>query len=113
LVSGTVQREIQLGPPGYGETPTTDRKDTIAVLILDREIVLCDETTNAPSDARAKRIALRRVSRDLLELQGQRVTAFGVLTEAGFVWEYGPLVMRVDSIPELRARRRLKSSSST
>ena len=106
---GVVRREIRLGPPGYGETPATDRRDTIAVLILPAPISLCaDSALHAPGEppVRDKRVALRTVPREILSLEGETVIVYGLLGEATFAWEYGPLVMRVDSVPAARVPAR-------
>ena len=102
---GIVRREIQLGAPGYGENPATDRRDTIAVLILPAPLTLCpDSAVHGAQEppVRTRRVALRTVPRAVLTMQGASVTVFGRVGEASFAWEYGPLVMWVDSVPALR-----------
>ena len=99
---GTVRREIQLGAPGYGETPKKDRRDTIAVLILPSALTLCRDSTDRFPPVHSRRVALRAVPREILNYVSRPITVFGTLGEASFAWEYGPLVMWVDSVPALR-----------
>jgi hypothetical protein len=68
-LSGTLVREVRLGPPGYGENPATDERDTIAVLQLRRELALCrDSVPGLQSEAplRGRRISLRHVPESVL-----------------------------------------------
>jgi hypothetical protein len=112
-LSGTLVREVRLGAPGYGENPSTDERDTIAVLQLQRELALCrDSVPGQPADAplRGRRITLRNVPESVLRLTGGRVTVYGVLAEASFAFEHGPVVIWVDSIPALRERARERLS---
>src|SRR5258708_6462662 len=44
-LSGTLKQEVRLGPPGYGETPERDEKDTILVLHLDAPVRVCADNT--------------------------------------------------------------------
>ena len=110
---GVVHREIELGPPGYGETPATDRRDTIAVILLPAPLVLGPDSAAhgvAEPPVRTARVALRRVPRGILSLVDAEVTVYGRLEESVFVWEYGPLILRADSVPALRNVRAATTS---
>jgi hypothetical protein len=109
---GVLQREVRLGAPGYGETPKRDRRDTVVVLRLAAPLTLCPDSAEhrtAASPVHTRRIALRAgllgIPRGALAT-GRTVTVYGTLGEASFAWEYGPLVLWVDSIPALRPPKR-------
>jgi hypothetical protein len=102
---GVVRQEVRFGAPGYGEDTLRDERDTIAVLVLPHTLALCpDSARHAPGDAPVPfdRVTLRYVPRAILSLQGREATVFGRLEEAGFAFEQGPILLRVDSVPELR-----------
>jgi len=102
---GVLRREIHLGPPGYGENPATDERDTVIALILPARLALCRDSVAGGRPAPplvGRRISLWHVTKSALDAVGQTVTVYGVLHEANFAHEFGPLVMQVDSVPDLR-----------
>ena len=105
VLRGTLRREVHLGPPGYGENPATDERDTIVALVLPKPFALCRDSTVGSARATAvvdRRVTLWHVTRSALEGIGQTVTAYGTIYEAAFLHEFGPLVLQVDSVPDLQ-----------
>ena len=115
-VRGELRREVHLGPPGYGETPKKDARDTIVVLVLPSPLAVCVDAQSGADTAtiyRATELQLRGASRTVLDHLGSTVTAFGRLSEAVWGWEYTRIVLRTDSIPELREKLPGKRASAT
>lgn len=105
---GVLRKELHLGPPGYGENRATDERDTVVALILPAAISLCrDSPTDErrPSAIVDRRISLWHVTELALDAAGQTVTVYGFLHEAAYAHEFGPLVMQVDSVTDLRPMR--------
>ena len=100
-LEGTLGTEPHLGPPGYGETPAQDRRDTIVVLRLNKSVKVCGgaDTTAVT----VSKIQIGGYAGPMTPGIGSRVTVFGTLRPAVFGWHYLPIVMTVDSIPALRA----------
>ena len=99
---------MHLGPPGYGETPDQDRRDTIVVLVLRAAVRVCPDTTGSvhgPSPARVRRLQLVQVPHSTLDEVGRAVTAYGSVEEATWGGQYTPFILRADSSPALRTRR--------
>jgi hypothetical protein len=103
---GTVRREVRFGAPGYGEDTLKDLRDTIAVLVLPKSLVLCaDSAMHRPDDRsplRFAKVTLWHVPRSILDRVGTKLTVYGRLEEAAYAFEQGPILLRVDSIPALR-----------
>jgi hypothetical protein len=102
---GALRREVHFGPPGYGENPETDERDTIIALILRSPLRLWPDSASGerrPAAISDRRITLWHVTESALDAIGKTVTVYGFLHEASFAHEFGPLVMQVDSIPDLR-----------
>jgi hypothetical protein len=100
-----LREEVHLGPPGYGENPATDERDSVVALILPVPIALCRDSMpgeRRPADLVGRRISLWHVTDSALDAIGRTVTVFGTLHEAAFAHEFGPLVIQVDSVPDLR-----------
>ena len=115
VARGRIHKEVHLGPPGYGETPDEDRRDTILVLVLPRVMPVCGGPERGDSTAIIRTDSLQLVypPRDALDHVGDTVTVFGGLEEAIWGWHYKKVVLHVDSIPALRIlrqRRRLTSA---
>lgn len=108
FMRGHVDREIRLGPPGYGETPTRDLRDTILVLRLPRPVSVCLGAISAIQGA-------RRVEVDAIQLTGRvdglrdaisrEVGVFGLLFQAELGGHYTDVLIRVDSIISATVRR--------
>lgn len=111
-LSGVLRVEEHRGPPGYGETPKLDTRDTIVVLVTEVEVAACGDSTLGPdavAKVRTNRFQLGRISRDMLRQPGARVTVFGELRHRVWGSQRTEIVIDVDSIPALRQR----SQSST
>jgi hypothetical protein len=96
-----------LGPPGYGETPAKDERDTIVVLVLPIALKVCivpRPRSDTGSIYAATRLQLRGAPRTVLEHIGNTVTVFGKLSEAVWGGEFTRIVLYTDSIPEIRRR---------
>jgi len=103
VLDGTLRAEVHLGPPGYGETPKLDQRDTITVLELNSGVAVCPDLGLAPKSGpvRVTAIQLAGVSVAVLRSLAQHVTVFGGLTRAVLPRDYLPVVLWVDSIPAL------------
>ena len=102
---GVLRKEVHIGPPSYGENPATDERDTLVALMLPARIALCRDSvpgTRRPAAIMDRRISLWHVTESALEAIGDTVTVYGFLHEAHFAHEFGPLVIQVDSVPDLR-----------
>ncbi len=98
---GTVQREVQLGPLGYGETPAQDRRDTILVLVPTRAIPVCNDpgidSGGAPVITAARLQLVGRLDPNRY-VAGATLTVYGGFSQAIFGSHYTPVVLHVDSI---------------
>ncbi len=104
VAQGRIRKEVHAGPPGYGETPDQDERDTILVLVLPGPIPVCADPAHGDTVAvvHASALQLVYVPRNALEHLGEAVTVYGRLEEAVFGWHFTSVVLHVDSIPELR-----------
>jgi len=107
VARGRLRKEVHLGPPGYGETPEQDRRDTILVLVVSHPIPVCadPERGDTAGAVLAQALQLVYAPRNGLEHIGETVMVFGGLEEAVFGWHYTNVVLHVDSIPQLRVSR--------
>lgn len=110
-VSGTLIEQQKYGPPGYGETPARDERVMILVLRLERGIDVCgDSTASDPRrvihDARELQLTGRIDPTRLQSYRGKKLTVFGSLYRKAWGTDYTDVLIRVDSIPELRSVRR-------
>jgi hypothetical protein len=104
-VRGVLRQELRAGPPGYGESPGTDRRDTILVLETPLATRDCTDTSSfapPPMLRLEHRMQLLDAPREVLGRLGDTVTVFGAPEPQTFGWHYTPVLLRVDSIPELR-----------
>src|SRR6266536_5060839 len=101
VARGRIRKEVHLGPPGYGETPDEDKRDTILVLVLPGPIPVCADPEHGDTVAVVHPSALQLVyvPRNALEHVGEAVTVYGQLEEAVLGWHYTEVVLHVDSIP--------------
>jgi hypothetical protein len=101
-----LRQEVHLGPPGYGESPSEDRRDTIIVIVPPRPVPVCPGPDSATRTMlRVADLQLLNVPHSILAASGREVTAYGTLEEATWGWHYTPILLRVDSIPVLRLPR--------
>ena len=119
VARGRLRKEVHLGPPGYGETPQRDERDTIVVLVLPRSIPVCAVPHRGDTVAVVHASALQLVyaPRNVLDHMGEEFTVYGRLEEAVWGWHFTNVVLHVDSIPDLpgkpspQAARTLSSSA--
>src|ERR1044071_1778577 len=74
---GVLRKELHAGPPGYGENPATDERDTVVALVLPAPVALCrDSVSGKPREAPlvGRRISLWHVTESALDAIGQTVT---------------------------------------
>ena len=106
-LTGTVQREVRLGPPGYGETPAQDRRDTILVLTPARPIPVCNDPeidAGGPSVITAGHLRLLGKLDPHRYAPGATLTVYGGFGQTVFGWHYTPVVFHVDSVVSGRAK---------
>lgn len=103
VAEGRLGKEVHLGPPGYGETPNQDERDTILVLVLPHPIPVCADPEHGDTVAvvHAAKLQLMYVTRDALNHVGEDLVVFGQLEEAVFGWHFTDVILHVDSIPSL------------
>jgi hypothetical protein len=110
-IRGVLKREVHLGPPGYGETPAQDERDTIVVLMPLAQLTVCPDSAGGVPPARdLRRLQLLNVPHSTLDAVGRRVTAYGHLVEAVWGWHFTPVLLEVDSIPTPRRRPKDRAS---
>lgn len=107
MLKGSVRKEQRLGPPGYGETPARDLKDTILVLRLQQPITVCSDSVGPD----------RRPTVNVTELQltghvgdveprlNQTIGLHGKLFRRELGGHYTDVLIRVDSVEGGRRRR--------
>lgn len=100
VLDGPLAREVHLGPPGYGETPARDRRDTITVVMLKHDLVLCADP-DARSDTaavHARRIQLMGKGPSVNAHWGFDATVYGRVGAAVFGFQFTPVIVYVDSV---------------
>ena len=108
-------REVHLGPPGYGENPKTDERDTIFVLVLTDSIRVCPDP-NVSRDMQAASVTKIQLLRPPVAVQqgvGAEVSVFGMLERAVLGAHFLPVLMRVDSISGLQQPLGRRATSGT
>src|SRR6478736_2094703 len=60
-LTGTLKAEVFYGPPGYGETPKTDKKETAYILHLTKPITVIAD----PADE----VGLNRTTKNVTKIQ--------------------------------------------
>jgi len=110
-LTGVLRREVHLGTPGYGETPSQDERDTILVLELPSAIPVCPDfaQSNRDSVARIRKLQVTGRAIEGFDALGIRVTVYGSLSRAVRGTDFLPAGLRADSIPALRSRPRTSS----
>lgn len=114
---GSVRVESHYGPPGYGETPTQDKRLRIFVLKLPTPIDVCADTSTVAPQAMLQGVAALQLTDDvdttaLKKVMGIQVEVFGTLRHKVLGTDFTDVVIRVDSIPALtRSRRNLSAST--
>ena len=118
VIRGALRLEVHLGPPGYGETPTRDERDTVTVLVLPTPLRVCGDTAATNAVGRAGSTELRRfqlvgVPKEIWANVNDTVIAYGVLRLREMGWHFTPVVFWVDSIPDLKPPRRAPPPSAS
>ena len=100
---GTISVEVHPGPPGYGETPAEDRRDSIVVLTISAPLAVCGDSnaTNSFPPVKTARFQVTGNAHEALSHAGRHVTVYGSLTPAVWGWHYLKVILEADSIPEL------------
>ena len=103
VARGRLRKEVHLGPPGYGETPERDERDTIVVLVLPTSISVCSDPLRGDTVPVVHSSALQLVyaPRKVLDHTGEEFTVYGRLEQAVWGWHFTNVVLHVDSIPDL------------
>jgi hypothetical protein len=107
-VRGRLRMEVHLGPPGYGETPKSDERDTIVVLVLPNPLRVCADTASAirgtsdSGSSEVDRFQLAGVPKSIWSNVGDSVTVYGALRGREWGWHFTPVILWADSIPDLR-----------
>jgi hypothetical protein len=109
-LSGVVNTETRLGPPGYGETPSRDKKITIFVLHLSTAVDVCPDTTSgvlhpALDGVVAMQLTGRLDPVAMKRENGLRLTVDGTLHRQTWGTDFTEVLVRVDSILGRKAVR--------
>jgi hypothetical protein len=100
-LDGILKQEERLGPPGYGETPSQDEKDTILVLYLRHPVRVCaDPTPGARHPAVDSINAIQLAGRigGLSSQSDQEIGVYGTLFHADFGPQFTDVLMEVKRI---------------
>ena len=101
VVRGMARREVRTGPPGYGETPTLDKRDTILVMRLPKRVRVCTDRSLDPSGpAVIETDSVQLVGRldPRSQPSGDTLTVFGTFRQQTWGWHYTRVVLEVDSV---------------
>lgn len=79
---GTVKRELNYGPPGFGETPKKDRRITDYILVLDNKINIEASKYIDPAKGVSEIQLFLPYDNNPLAKKGGRVEVRGTLEEA-------------------------------
>ena len=107
---GTVMQEHRFGPPGYGETPKEDERLTIYLLHLGRPFDVCavdvhDKPPNTIHHLTTMELTGKVGADQLARAVGTTLTVFGTLEYQSGSHDFTEVIIRVDSVPELRRVR--------
>lgn len=107
-IQGQLLTEVHVGPPGYGETPAADERDTVVVVQARAPLRVCADTAAVAaatpgSSAEITRFQLQGVSAAVWSHIGEIVTVYGALQVREWGAHFTPIILWVDSIPALRA----------
>ncbi|CAN5187742.1 hypothetical protein BH11PSE11_BH11PSE11_19770 [soil metagenome] len=99
-LEGRVSLRKFYGPPGYGESPKTDARETQAVLILDKPVcTLAGQEDYAEAETGQKQITLGGAAGiKLAAFSGKRVVARGTLFHAHTGHHHTPVLLSVQTI---------------
>ncbi len=98
---GRLERRVHLGPPGYGESPTIDTRDTSWIVLLPAALPPCDATDESADSAR-REVQLVVPPANVHELLGETIEVHGRLGQASLGWQRTPFVIFIDSVPSFR-----------
>lgn len=100
-LTGTVRREERFGPPGYGETPRVDEKDTILVLHLQEPISVCPDSVAGREDRERREASVLQLTGSVQRAWshlGHKISVHGALFRAELGWHYTDVLMQVDTV---------------
>ncbi len=100
-LSGTLRQEVRLGPPGYGETPGRDERDTILVLLLDAPVRVCADNTPGARHSAVDSISALQLSGSIGGLSShvdERIDVMGSLFHADFGPQFTAVLIEVERI---------------
>jgi hypothetical protein len=100
-LDGILRQEERLGPPGYGENPSQDEKDTILVLYLRHPVSVCaDPTPGArhPAVDSVKAIQLAGRIGGLSSQLDEQIGVYGNLFHADFGRQFTDVLMEVERV---------------
>ena len=105
-LSGRVRQDKKFGPPGYGENPKEDQMRTIFVLVLDRPVDVCADTTEVAPQPLLRHATEMQLTENfdgaaLARHIGSRLDVFGTLRRRAWPTDYTEAIVRVDSVPQL------------
>ena len=85
-LTGTIRMERHFGPPNFGQTPQTDRVETVPILILDRPVTVQGSPGSPDGDSyshvtRVQLVVAIPGGNDLSGFAGKHVLATGRLFE--------------------------------
>ena len=99
-VRGRLQQEVDAGPPGYGETPRQDRRDTLLVLVLPAPLAVCVDSVDRPDRPAVVQVSRIQLGRSPVRAPiGTVVIVYGALAPRTWGGHRTPVVLEVDSIP--------------
>ena len=112
---GIVKQEQRFGPPGYGETPKEDERLTIYVLRLERPFDVCaldvhTDPSHTIHHVTAMELTGKADPDRLARTVGGTLTVFGTLNYQSGSHDFTEVILRVDSIPQLRTARPPRST---
>lgn len=98
--SGTLTVVSRYGPPNFGEQPDTDEKLSVPLLVLDRKISVCADSSSDVNNENVVGLDTLQLvtARQLDPYAGRRVSVSGRLSRAVTGYHLTPAVLQLDSI---------------
>lgn len=94
--------ESHFGPPGFGETPDTDQKENVPMLILSFPVNVQGDNSNQINQDSFSNVSKVQLilasSTNASSLVGQTISVTGSLSEAISGEQYTPVVLTVKDI---------------
>lgn len=113
-LEGTLEQQVRLGPPGYGETPSKDERDTILVLRLRAPINVCADTTEGAEQPRTDSVTVLQLAGrigGLASRSGQEIGVYGTLCHADFGPQFTDVLIDVKRVRLLGEEGKTEVSS--